>query len=46
MFPESGKLKFTVDGLHNKGVSCLNVTSDSQLILTGGGDGKVSKVNE
>ncbi|XP_070579439.1 cilia- and flagella-associated protein 52-like [Ptychodera flava] len=39
--PLSGKLKFTINDAHNKGVTALATTSDCLRIVSGGGEGQV-----
>lgn len=40
-FPESGKLMYTIEDAHNKGVTALALTSDCNKIISGGGEGQV-----
>jgi len=40
-FPESGKLMYTIEDAHTKGVTALSMTSDCRHIISGGGEGQV-----
>ncbi|XP_043195551.1 cilia- and flagella-associated protein 52-like [Amphibalanus amphitrite] len=39
--PESGKLKFMIRDVHNRGVTALAPFSTGKLLITGGGEGQV-----
>eukprot|EP01135_Chromosphaera_perkinsii_P007615 Nk52_evm71s914 gene=Nk52_evmTU71s914 len=39
--PRSGKLIFTINDAHNKGVTAVTGTHDCKKVLSGGGDGQV-----
>lgn len=39
--PETGKLKYEIINAHNKGVTAIAPTHDSNRIISGGGDGQV-----
>lgn len=39
--PESAKLIYTIHDAHSKGVTAISVTSNSQRIISGGGEGQV-----
>ena len=41
--PESGTLKYQIRDVHNRGVTALAPFSTGQLLVTGGGEGQVSK---
>lgn len=40
-YPESGKLLYVIHDAHQEGVTALDMTQDSQFILSGGTDGQV-----
>ncbi|XP_065900088.1 cilia- and flagella-associated protein 52-like [Dysidea avara] len=40
-YPESGRLMYTIQNAHNKGVTAIAITSDSKRIISGGGEGQV-----
>lgn len=40
-YPESGKLLYVIHDAHQEGVTALDMTQDSQFILSGGVDGQV-----
>lgn len=40
-FPESGRLMFTINDAHKKGVTAVAATSDCSRIISGGGEGQV-----
>ncbi|XP_028413168.1 cilia- and flagella-associated protein 52-like [Dendronephthya gigantea] len=39
--PQSGKLIYTINDAHNKGVTAIATTSDGQHLISGGGEGQV-----
>jgi WD40 repeat protein len=40
-YPESGKIMFTINDAHQRGVTSLAMTSDCKRIISGGGEGQV-----
>jgi len=40
-YPESGRVMYTIENAHNKGVTALALTSDCRHIISGGGEGQV-----
>jgi hypothetical protein len=40
-YPESGKVMFTINDAHQRGVTSLAITSDCKRIVSGGGEGQV-----
>ena len=39
--PQSGKLIYTINDAHNKGVTAIATTNDGQHLISGGGEGQV-----
>ncbi|CAA9998841.1 unnamed protein product, partial [Nesidiocoris tenuis] len=39
--PQSGKLIYTIEDAHNKGVSALDLTKDGRTLMTGGQGGQI-----
>lgn len=39
--PQIGKLMYTINDAHNKGVTAIATTSDGQKLISGGGEGQV-----
>lgn len=39
--PQTGKLLYTINDAHNKGVTAVATTSDGQRLISGGGEGQV-----
>ncbi len=40
-YPESGKVMFTINDAHQRGVTSVALTSDCRRIVSGGGEGQV-----
>lgn len=40
-FPESGKLMYTINDAHHRGVTAIQMTSDCRRVVSGGGEGMV-----
>lgn len=39
--PQSGRLQFTIENCHNRGVSAIAISADADRLMSGGGDGQV-----
>jgi len=44
--PQSGKLLFTINDAHHKGVTAIAATPDSSHIVSGGGEGELGTPEE
>ncbi len=42
-YPESGKSMFVINDCHHRGVSAIAISSDCKRVISGGGEGMVSR---